>query len=359
LLLTACGGTAAAPAGSAAASVRASAAPPVASSSAVQSTTSAAVDQLYQAAKKEGSVAISLSWNNELMTPLIKAFEDRFPGIKVDRFEINSTQGLERLITEQAAGKVSEDVIQGRSYEMEQVVARDLAATFDYSGAFGLPADAVLYDNRLVVAYQDAKPLTYNTKLVDAASAPKTWEDLLNPRWQGGKIVIDRGENGVYWALAKKWGEQKTLDFAKALHDQKPRYAQAASEASNLLRSGDVAIALDELEWSTLTYVEQGAPLAMAPAAPVGVSFNGAYAVKAAPHPNAAKLFVGWMATPESEQIFERTRFQSFIRPGIGSRQYDALEKLGVDLVYEAPQDFAENVKIEQQATKLVNGGGS
>src|SRR5690242_15389415 len=100
LLLTACGGTVA-PAGSAAASASTTVAS-VASSSGAQSTTSAAVDQLYQAAKKEGSVAVWLSWNNELMTPLTKAFESRFPGIHVDRFEINSTQGLERLITEQA-----------------------------------------------------------------------------------------------------------------------------------------------------------------------------------------------------------------------------------------------------------------
>jgi len=316
----------------------------------------AAVDRLYQDAKKEGSVSVWLSWNDELMGPMIKAFNSRFPGITVDRTEINSTQGLERAVTELAAGKLSADIIQGRSAEMGQVVSRDLAAQFDYAGTFGLPSDLVLYDNRFVTTYEDAKVMTYNTKLVDASSAPKAWEDLLDPKWQGGKIVLDRGENGVYWALAKKWGAQKTLDFATALRNQKPRYAPSASEASNLLRAGDVAVALDELEWSTLTYLNQGAPLAFAAASPVGVSFNGAYALKQAPHPNAARLFLGWMATKEGQGIFQSTRFQSFIRPGIGSKQYDQLQQLGVELIYERPEDYDENTKIQQQALKVANG---
>src|SRR5437763_623798 len=133
-LLSACGGTSA-PAGTSSAPVSGSPSKPAAASSG-----SAALQQLYDAAKAEGAVTVWLSWNDELMGPLTKAFSSRFPGVTVERFEINSTQGLERVITEQTAGKVSTDVLQGRSFEMSQVVPRDLAAQYDYAAAFGLPS---------------------------------------------------------------------------------------------------------------------------------------------------------------------------------------------------------------------------
>src|SRR5438093_965974 len=220
-----------------------------------------ALTQLYQAAKQEGALQVSVSWQDDQWQPLEKAFLARYPGIKVERLEISPNKGLERVITEKAAGKVSTDLAGARLSEMKQVVERDLALPFDYPGVFGVRPEMIQNEGRYVMAYHNASLVTRNTKLVDDASAPKNWDDLTQPKWQGGKMILAEDADDVFWALATEWGKDRTLEFARKIHDQKPHFSRQSSETTNLLIAGDAPLAMSVNASSIVKYVEQGAPL--------------------------------------------------------------------------------------------------
>jgi iron(III) transport system substrate-binding protein len=320
---------------------------------------SAALDQLYQAAKQEGSVMASLSWQDDQFLPLQKAFTARFPGIKFDRLEISPNKGLERVITEKAAGKTSTDVAGARMLEIKQAIDRDLAASYDFAGTFGLPKEGVLEDNRYVVDYHNASLLTYNTKLLDDNSAPKTWEDLTDPRFQGGKIILAQDAADVFWALGQDWGKDKMLQYAQQIHDQKPRLAQSSSEVTNLLIAGDAQVAMSIYASSYLKYTKKGAPLKATSASPVSVDNNGVFVLKDAPHPNAARLLAGWLSTPEAQKVFYDSTFRSLLFPGVDTGHAQLVKDLGVKLIFEDPAKEDENTAMQKQAMNIVLGKSS
>jgi len=339
LALAACGGTQqAAPAG------------PAASSG------GDALSQLYQAAKQEGALMVSVSWQDDQWVPLEKAFSAKYAGIKVERLEISPYMWLERITTEKAAGKVSTDLAGARLSEMKQVVERDLAEPFDYAGVFGVKPEMIQNENRYVVAYHNASLVTRNTKLVDDASAPKSWDDLADPRWQGGKIILAEDADDVFWGLAQEWGKDKALEFARKIHDQKPRFSRQSSETTNLLIAGDAPLAMSVNASSVVKYAEQGAPIKATGVSPVTVNNNGVWVLKDAKHPNAAKLMAGWLATPEAQKIFDSATHRSVLFPGTDTGHAKMVRELGVKLVFEDPAKAAENAAVQKQAMSIVLG---
>ncbi len=353
--VTACGS--AAPS-SAPAQTTAGSAKPAASSAQTSAATEvpATLDALYAAAKKEGALQTSLSWQDDQWLPLAKAFSDRYPGIKLDRLEISPDKGLERIITEKAAGKVSTDLAGARLSEMTQVISRDLAATYDYRKVFGLSNDVVQDDNRYVIAYQNGSILSYNTKLLDDASAPKDWKDLLDPRFQGGKVIVAQDANDVFWALAKEWGRDTMLDFARKLAAQKPRFSRSASDTTSLLIAGDAPVALSLYAGSIMKYTAKGAPIKGTAASPVSVDNNGVWVLKDAAHPNAARLFAGWLATPEAQNVFDTTNNRSLLIPGTSTKTAQYVQSLGVKLIMEQPTDIETDAKTQADAMAIIRG---
>jgi len=337
--------------GSAAASAK-----PAGSAAANASGGAMTLDQLYQAAKAEGSVQISMSNQDDQWLPLQKAFSERFPGIKADRLEISPNKGLERIITEKAAGKTTTDVAGARMTEIKQAVDRDLAAQFDYVGTFNLPKEMVLNDNRYVLGYQNVSLLSYNTKLLNADTAPKTWDDLTDPRFANGKILMAQDADDVFWGLGEEWGRDKLMAYAQKIHDQKPRFTQQSSETTNLLIAGDAPVAMSIYAASMMKYTDQGAPIKATAASPVTVNNNGVFVLKDAPHPNAARLFAGWLATPEAQKVFDSATHRSVAFPSTDTGHAKFVRDLGVKLIYEDPAKADENTKLQADAMAIVTG---
>jgi iron(III) transport system substrate-binding protein len=364
LLLAGCGGAQSAAPSTAATNVSAPAAAQASGGAAAAASGAAAapasggdtLSQLYIAAKQEGTVSVYASWQDDQFVPLQKGFEARYPGIKIDRLEISPNKGMERIITEKAAGKLSVDVAGARLSEIKQAIDRDLAASYDFAGTFKVAKEMVLNENRYVLAYHNASLLTYNTKLVDDKSAPKTWEDVLKPQFANGKILVAQDADDVFWALGKDWGKDKALDYARKIHDQKPRFSQSSSETTNLLIAGDAAVALSINASSAIKYTEQGAPIKPTGASPVSTNNNGLFVLKEAKHPNAARLWAGWIATPEAQGIFDKGSHRSVLFPGTNTGHAKLIQDLGVKLIFEDPQESAANAELQKQALQIVLG---
>ena len=146
----------------------------------------AAVDRLYNAAKKEGTVVIWGPTDAIIYQRMQEALDKTYPGIKIEHFESIPEPLVQRIIAESQAGKpAAVDIIQSGSLRaLRPLIDRDMLAPFPgWEKDFGL--DAVYANQRFVGAYNLTLPISYNTKMVSAKDAPKTWEDLADPKWKG------------------------------------------------------------------------------------------------------------------------------------------------------------------------------
>jgi len=153
---------------------------------------SEAISQLYAAAKKEGTVVIWGPTDAIVYQRMQEVLDQQYPGIKIEHFESIPEPLVQRIIAESQAGKpAAVDIIQSGSLRaLRPLIDRDMLAAFPgWEKDFGL--DAVYANQRFVGAYNLTLPIAYNTKMVSAQEAPKSWEDLADPKWKGRKLIIE------------------------------------------------------------------------------------------------------------------------------------------------------------------------
>ena len=140
---------------------------------------------LVAAAKKEGQVLIYTSLIvDQIVRPLIKAFQSQVPGIDVKYVRADSTALVVRLTNEARANRPQADIwhmVEG----VGPLIEAGIAAPLDLPSAKGLPAAYTDPNRRWVTTNLALRSLAYNTKLVPPAQAPKSYADLLDPRFKG------------------------------------------------------------------------------------------------------------------------------------------------------------------------------
>ena len=181
-----------------------------------------ALAQLYSAAKKEGVVVIWGPTDAIIYQRMQEVLDKQYPGIKIEHFESIPEPLVQRIIAESQAGKpAAVDIIQSGSLRaLRPLIDRDmLAAVPAWEKDFGL--DAVYANQRFVGAYNLTLPISYNTKMVSAKDAPKTWEDLADAKWKGRKIIIE-ARLVPFAMLGTEWGKPKAVELTKKILAQQP-----------------------------------------------------------------------------------------------------------------------------------------
>jgi iron(III) transport system substrate-binding protein len=258
-----------------------------------------------EAATKEGKVV----WYTSLVLPsaerVAKLFEAAYPDIKVEVHRTGSQRILQRVMQELSANIKNVDVIH-TSDAGHYVLLKEkkLLAKYTPAGVERFPdgfkdKDGYYYGLRATV-----NAIFYNTKVVSAAEAPKTWKDLLDGRWKGKMVTAHPGYSGVIathvLALVHLYG----WDYFKALAQNKLMIVQSANDPSTVVSSGERIVAVDGGDYSAyqlkkkgnpieIVYPKEGVPLVVSPTAVT--SF--------APHPNAARLFTDFTFTREVQQV--------------------------------------------------------
>ena len=264
-----------------------------------------AQDAKVEAAKKEGKVV----WYTSLALPsaekVAKLFEAAYPGIKVDVNRTGSERILSRVMQELQAGIKNVDVIHtSDAGHFVLLKNKSLLTKYTPAGVDRFPAgfkdkDGYYYGLRATVTV-----IAYNTKAVPAAEAPKTWKDLLDPKWKGKMVTAHPGYSGVIATHVLALVNQYGWDFFKQLAQNKLMLVQSAVDPAGVVASGERAVAVDGGEYTfyqtkkkgnpvELVYPKEGVPLVVSPTA----------IAAGAPHPNAAKLFTDFSFSREVQQV--------------------------------------------------------
>src|SRR5262245_54807844 len=207
-------------------------------------TTVRSQDARLEAAKKEGKVV----WYTSLVLPsaekVAKLFETAYPGIKVEVHRTGSQRILQRVVQELQANIKSVDVVH-TSDAGHFVLLKDkkLLAKYTPSGVEGFPAGFKDPDGYYFGLRATVNVIAYNTKSLSAAEAPKTWTDLLDPRWKGKLVTAHPGYSGVIathvLALVHLYG----WDYFKQLAQTKPMLVQSAADPAGVVASGERPVA--------------------------------------------------------------------------------------------------------------------
>jgi iron(III) transport system substrate-binding protein len=312
--------------------------------------------QLYNAARKEGRVVIWGPTDAIVYQRMEEALDKQYPGIKIESFESIPEPLVQRIIAESQAGKpAAVDVIQSGSLRaLRPLIDRDMLAPYPgWEKIFGL--DAVYANQRLVGGYNLTLPIAYNTKSVSAQEAPKTWEDLADPKWKGRKIIIE-ARLVPFAMLGTEWGKGKAIELTKKIiSQQQPLIVQGGTTVANALAGGQVSLAVGTYAFTIEGLKKQGAAVDWVPVTPLPVLTSAEGVLKTAAHPNAGRFFAGWMGTPEGQKIRYGTRGQAMEvgRNAIGNVA-ERLRSQKPAIILETDKTFASILEIQRELGKLL-----
>ena len=258
---------------------------------------------LIEAAKKEGRVTwYTTLLINQLGGPLAEAFEKKY-GIKVDATRNDPGETAMRLLQEGRADNMQADLYDGSF--APTVLLRD-------AGGFWTA-------NRLTITTPG-----YNTNLIKEADAPKSFQDLLDPRWKGkmawGINPGVTGATGFIGAVLAEMGEEKALPYLRALVKQDITGLKISARAVlDQVIAGEYPMALGILNDNVVISQNVGAPVAWIPMNPGLATLSVVSVTAKAKHPNAARLLAEFVLSEEGQTI-ARDRFYIPVNPNVAPK---------------------------------------
>jgi ABC-type Fe3+ transport system substrate-binding protein len=280
-------------------------------------------DALIAAARKEGSVTwYTTQIINEFVLPLATIFERKY-GVKIDYVRGETSQIIDRVINEGKAGKMQADVVEG-SLTPAVLKKQNLLLKWVPENAARLPKEYVDQQGYWVATNANVLTPGFNTDLSPTDSAPKTLEDLLDPKWKG-KMAWSSSPGvaaapGFVGMVLAEMGENKGMAYLRELAKQSiTGLSFGARQVLDQVISGEYPLALQIFNNHAVISASQGAPVTWIAMNPALAVLSPLSVTAGAPHPNAAKLLIDFLVSPEG-QDFYRDKNMLPIDPNVAPR---------------------------------------
>src|SRR2546430_5569925 len=261
---------------------------------------------LIEAAKKEGQVIYYTSTDLPVAEKLAKAFEAKYSGIKVRVERTGAERVFQRIGQEYASNIHAVDVVNSSDAAHFIVWKRDgiLAPYVPEDVAKFYPAEHKDIDGQFASFRVWLSIIAYNTNLVKAEEAPKSFADLLDPKWMGKLVKAHPGYSGTIMTATYEMSRDLGWEYFERLARQKVMQVQSSADPPKKLALGERHVMADGNEYNIFQIKERGGPVEPVYATegvPIVIGPNAAF--KAAPHPNATRLFHCFCFTPAVQQL--------------------------------------------------------
>ncbi|OIQ98767.1 iron uptake protein A1 precursor [mine drainage metagenome] len=261
--------------------------------------------RLVDGAKKEGSLMIYSSMPVHDMGVLTAAFEKKY-GVKVQVWRASSESVLQRAVAEARANRFAVDIIETNGPEMESLHREKLLQAVKSPYLADIIPQALRPHGEWVGTRLNIFTQAYNTNAIKKDELPKTYHDLLNPRWKG-KLGIEASDLDWFAGVVTELGEAKGLQlFRDIVATNGISVRKGHTLLDNLVVSGEVPLALTVYNYKVEQYKRKGAPIDWFAIPPAMARPNGEGLLKHAPHPNAAALFFDFMLSDAQAILVKR-----------------------------------------------------
>jgi iron(III) transport system substrate-binding protein len=278
---------------------------------------------LIEAAKKEGTLVYYSSMDLPVGEKLGKAFEAAYPGIKIQIERSGSERLFQRVAQEFSSNIHAADVINSSDAShfipwkkngwLMPFVPEDVARYFPdiYRDGDGMFATSRIY----------LSSIAYNTNLVKAEDAPKSWADLLDPKWAGKMVKAHPAYSGTIMTATYQLVREFGWEYYEKLSKQRVMQVQSSTDPPKKLSLGERAVMADGNEYGVVLLKEAGQPVEPIYPTEGAPTISGPTGIFAsAPHPNAARLFQAWLHTRETQQFFADFTAQYSAHPQVTSK---------------------------------------
>ncbi|MEM4561173.1 MAG: extracellular solute-binding protein [Candidatus Caldarchaeum sp.] len=251
---------------------------------------------LVEAARREGKVIMYSSIPVPQLQEFKKVFEQRFPGITLEFWRADATVVLDKIRTEYSGGVYAYDVVFATDTAVKPAIDLGYATVPSLRLPEGFPSDLVLpygFGIRLL-----AYVIIYNEQLVSADRAPKSLEDLADPRWKGKIWALDPKTHlsaGIFHIyLMKTWGEEKYFDWMRRLKANDVVWHNVAQRIATAVGTGEAEVGL-AYHSNALGEALERRPVNTVWPNPTFIHPTSLAMASRPPNPNAAKLLTQFL----------------------------------------------------------------
>src|SRR5262249_40910481 len=256
-------------------------------------------------ARREGSVVWYTGLAVSTAQRVAGLFQQAYPGIKADVQRSGSERILQRIMQEAGAGLKIADVFNSSDIGHYVLLKKKgMLAKYTPAGAERFPEsfrdpDGIAFGWRAFLIV-----MSYNTKLLAGADAPKNWKDILDPKWKGKLVTAHPGYSGsiasYMLALVKLYG----WGYFKQLAQNKPHLTQSVHDPAQVVAAGERIVGANGADYFLYTQGKKGNPLGIIyPQDGVPLVTTASAIASAAPHPAAARLFTDFIFTKPVQQF--------------------------------------------------------
>jgi iron(III) transport system substrate-binding protein len=285
--------------------------------------------RLEEGAKKEGKLVVYSNQGLETIQEYSNAFQKKYPFVKVDASRLQGAKGLDRILLEHRVGKLPADVVSVDFDNIGELLKANVHARYDSPEKKFYPQEFWDKDGRWYAAEYTLAVIAYNTNLVKPSEAPKSYQDLLDPKFKNDISIDTEPEQAVFvWMMT--WGEEKTAQYMKALMRNGAVPRRGHTLQVQLLCSGETKIAVEVYPPRVLQMkYEKKCPIAMVYPDPTPGSIGShAGITRTAKSPHAAALYIDFILSEDGVAALARAGGTISARKGAKAGWQEIIEAI-------------------------------
>lgn len=258
--------------------------------------------RLADGAKKEGNLSVYTSAQTDDIGALVAGYEKKY-GVKVSVWRAGSEKVLQRAVTEARGNRHTVDIVETNGPELESMSREKIFQAVKSPILAQLIPQALRPHGEWVGTRLNVFVQAYNTKLVKKEELPKSWDDLLHPRWKG-RLGIEAEDQDWLSGVVGDLGEARGIKLFKdivAANGMSVRKGHTL--LTQLVVSGEIPFALTVYNYKAEQLKEKGAPIDWLSIGTPIARPNGIGVVRNAPNPHAAILFFDYEISEEGQKI--------------------------------------------------------
>ena len=288
-------------------------------------------DNVVEAAKKEGylTLYVSAQFAGDKGRTIVEAFRSRY-GIRTELLVVAGRQAVEKIKVEAQVKQNIGDIVgsgESSSTELSQAglttsVWQELPELRDRSV---FKVNPIFTPNGDILSFSlKINGPTINTNLVKLQDEPRSYFDLLAPKWKGKVIVEDPrsgGGGGFTWFCAMLYNKALDEDYFRQFAKQEPiMWGGSFTEAFNMVGRGEAWLSPHAADTTVGFLIVEGAPLKILGMKEGNIATTDVITtIKGAAHPNAAKLFINWLFSKEGQTVYGKAGSQDSMRKDVPS----------------------------------------